>query len=521
MNKKDMRSTMIERRDRLTPNEIRVSSRVIEEKLIERMVREEVRSVFTFISFGSEVDTHSLIGRLLHMGIEVSVPKIEGGKMYPVVITSMEDLVPGRMGILEPIEGRRADTIDMVIVPGVVFDRRGYRIGYGGGYYDRYLMDIPSHIPRVAIAHEMQIVEEIPVDSWDMRIDHLITEGTIYNFKRIEDYGIRIGSMERGPLNKITDVAGVSVGHATVDTSSAKTGVTVISPSGNIYENKLIGAVHVINGFGKSTGLIQIEELGEIESPIALTNTLSVGRVSDALIDEVLRSHPNVKTYNPIVGECNDSYLNDIGRRGVDSSTVEEAFARLTRDFIEGDVGAGKGVSCHKLKGGIGSASRCFYMGEEKYTLGILVQSNYGMLEDLTIDGYRIGEAIRDITDTHLPDRGSIMIVAATDLPVSSRQLRRICSRAVNGLARLGSFTGSGSGEIVIGFSTGNTLSGEGDYNTIRSVREEELNKAFKAIGEATEEAVLNSMVCASPVTGIEGHIRESLADYMYLLKRR
>lgn len=245
--------------------------------------------------------------------------------------------------------------------------------------------------------------------------------------------------MNKGPLNKISDVKGVKVGHVTIDTDVNKTGLTVIMPTNdNIFKHKLIAASHVINGFGKTTGLVQIDELGTLESPIALTNTLNVGLVHEGLVDCMINRCKeegiDIKSFNPVVGECNDSYLNDIHKRAIKSHHVIEAVESACADFKEGDIGCGKGTSCHQLKGGVGSSSRLIEIGESTYTLGVLVQSNHGRLEDLVIDGKRLGrEILKSDTykklapskseDTSL-DKGSIMIVIATDLPLSERQLK-------------------------------------------------------------------------------------------------
>ncbi len=344
------------------------------------------------------------------------------------------------------------------------------------------------------------------------------------NQKRIADYGIRIGTMPKGPLNKITDVPGVTVGHCTVDTAEHKTGVTVILPAqDNLFQNKLPAACFVWNGFGKTAGLPQIEELGTIETPIALTNTLNVGKVHDALVEYMVqcceKDNVEMKSLNPIVGECNDSGLNNILKRAVNEKEVFSAIESACADFEEGDVGAGKGTICHGLKGGIGSASRQIELDGKTYTLGVLVQSNYGKLADLIVNHDPIGERIlkeQELTDVKV-DKGSIMMVVATDLPVSDRQLRRIIKRCSVGLARLGSYVGHGSGEIMIGFSTAYRISHTSEQDVIPTAQmhEGKLDLAFRAAAECCEEAVLNSMVCAHAVTGYKGDTRHSLSEYL------
>jgi len=220
--------------------------------------------------------------------------------------------------------------------------------------------------------------------------------GDHMNQKRIADYGINIGEMPRRTHNKITDVPGVSVGHCTIDTEDHKTGVTVLLPSlGNINTVKLPAAAFVLNGYGKSTGLMQIAELGVLETPLVLTNTLNVGLVSDALVEYMLQKSRQesyeLLSINPVVLECNDSYLNNIQQRMVSREHVFAAFDAASEDFAEGDVGAGKGMSCHQLKGGIGSASRVMTIDGKEFTLGVLVQTNHGQLRDLTICGHAVG----------------------------------------------------------------------------------------------------------------------------------
>lgn len=343
---------------------------------------------------------------------------------------------------------------------------------------------------------------------------------------RAHEIGIDTGHLKKGPLNKITDVKGVRVGHFTINAGAVQTGVTVVMPSAdNVFENKLLAASHVINGFGKTTGLVQIEELGTIESPIALTNTLAVGRIQDAMIDYmVARTEYPIKSINALVGECNDSYLNDITHKAIQPIHLINAIEMACEDFNEGAVGAGRGMSCHHLKGGIGSASRAFEIEGETYTLGVMVLSNHGILSDLVINHKQIGKQIQakrdaNVEEMHL-DRGSCMIIIATDLPVSERQLKRICKRSANGLSRLGSFIGHGSGEIAIGFSTANkiNISGDKKINQFNFIVENQIDIAFRAVTEATEEAVINSMLTAESVEGVEGHIRQSLNEYMNLL---
>ena len=342
--------------------------------------------------------------------------------------------------------------------------------------------------------------------------------------KRAEDWGIRVGRMERGELNKITDVPGVKVGHSTVRDERHNTGVTVILPSeGNIFRDRLVAAAFVHNGFGKTAGTVQIDELGTLETPVALTNTLNVGAVSDALTAYMIRRCAEdgiaLRSVNPVVGECNDAGLSAIADRPVTAEHVFEAVRTASRDFAEGGVGAGAGTTCYGLKGGIGSASRVIRLDGRAYHLGVLVQSNYGSTADLMIGGRPAGEEIARRIREEECDRGSIMVVLAADVPLTARQLRRVIRRCSVGIARMGSYVGHGSGEVFLGFSTANVLprDAEGDILTVSCIREERIDLLFRAAGEAAEEAILNSMLCADPLTAPDGRRIRSLREFMPL----
>ena len=343
------------------------------------------------------------------------------------------------------------------------------------------------------------------------------------NQRRIEDFGVNIGSLPKGKLNKITDVKGVKVGHCTIDNEENKTGVTVILPTEeNIFSNKVMAASFILNGFGKTQGLIQVDELGTLESPIALTNTLNIGIVHDAITEYMInqcdKDNIEMGSVNPIICECNDSYLNNIHSRAVKKEHVFKAIESCNEDFEEGDIGGGKGMSCHSLKGGIGSASRIVEFDGKEYTLGVLVQTNHGLLEDLTIDGKKVGKIISEkIAAKDTVEKGSIIIIIATDIPLCSRQLKRVCKRASVGIARVGSYIGHGSGDVIIGFSTANVIKEEGskDIISLKIINENKIDKAFRAVAEACEEAVLNSMITANKVIGYNGHVREALIDYI------
>lgn len=330
---------------------------------------------------------------------------------------------------------------------------------------------------------------------------------------------LKIGRMKKGPQNRITDVPGVRVGHCTVDTDRHKTGVTVVMPcEDDIFRSKMVAACHVLNGFGKTAGLMQIRELGTLETPIALTNTLNVGLVHDAMVEYMCCQAEEkgyaIRSVNPVVCECNDASLNDIRHRGVGQQEVFSAIAAASRDFALGDVGAGKGMTCHDLKGGIGSASRVLEVGGESFTIGVLVLSNHGSLKDLTVQGNPVGQEIERQIREDSPDEGSIIMVVATDLPVTSRQLERIIRRCSVGLARLGSYIGHGSGEVMVGFSTANRIEDDGGLMHLRCIQESNMDKAFRAVAEATEEAVLLSMLSAETVIGYSGKIRRSLKEF-------
>ena len=365
----------------------------------------------------------------------------------------------------------------------------------------------------------------------------------------IREYGYKPGCGKTGAHNRITDVPGVRVGHCTVDEGAVHTGVTVILPcEGSAYERKPVAAVHVINGYGKTSGTIQVQELGCLESPIALTNTLNVGRVQDALVGYVLQTEAargrEVRSVNCLVGETNDSEISDIAQRAVGAEQVLAAIRAAETDgpdFAEGDVGAGRGTICCDLKGGIGSASRVIRFGGQSYTIGALVQSNFGSLKNLMICGEPVGREIERTlrrraaeakrgaageASFSTPDVGSIMMVIGTDLPLSARQLGRVIRRAEVGLVRTGSFLGTGSGDVVIGFSNGNYLGEEpdgmgsesghaGSFRTIRLFPEERINEVFTPAAEAVEEAIYNSLCYAHPAVKRDGTAVYALPEFL------
>jgi D-aminopeptidase len=323
----------------------------------------------------------------------------------------------------------------------------------------------------------------------------------------------------------ISDVAGVTVGHTTLRQGDVNTGVTAILPhQGNLFQEKVVGATHVLNGYGKTAGTIQVDELGTIETPILLTNTLSVGVCSSALIKFMLVSNPEIGrttgTINPLVGECNDMLLNDIRTDAVQEDHVLQAIRQASDRFEEGSVGAGTGMACYGLKGGIGSASRMIDTAYGNYTIGVLVLSNFGKMKEFRLNGQAVGEKLQHVIPSQTvgqKDQGSIMMVVATDLPVCARQLKRLLKRTAVGLSRTGSFIGHGSGDIALGFTTANKRAHgpSRQLETLHTIHETELDQAFLAVADATEEAILNSMITARTTVGRGGYTLYSLAEFI------
>lgn len=338
---------------------------------------------------------------------------------------------------------------------------------------------------------------------------------------RAREVGIEVGILKPGPWNAITDVEGVKVGHVTLwEGDSVRTGVTVILPhGGNIFQEKVPAAVYVGNGFGKLTGYTQIEELGTIETPIVLTNTLNVPLVADAVVEYVLSQKGNegVCSVNPVVGETNDGWLNDIRGRHVKKEHVFKAIKGAKSGPVEeGCVGAGTGTICFGFKGGIGTSSRVLPKSRGGYMVGVLLQSNFGGV--LEINGAPVGRELgRFYMSKDIPSQegGSCMIVVATDAPLSPRNLKRLAKRAILGLAKTGSFSSNGSGDYVIAFST--HKSGRQPHAPEEKTRSVELlynrwmSPLFLAVMEATQEAVYNSLFKATTVKGIKGHVAEAL----------
>ena len=330
---------------------------------------------------------------------------------------------------------------------------------------------------------------------------------------RLSDYGIKIGIYEIGKYNSITDVEGVKVGHFSLfKNDNIRTGVTAVLPyTGNIFMNKVPAAIYIANGFGKLTGYTQVEELGVIETPIILTNTLSVPTAADALIDYVLSIDDNrkyVRSINPVVGETNDGSLNDIQGRYLTKENVIAAINNATSGPVEeGSIGAGTGTVCFGYKGGIGTSSRVLPKERGGYTVGVLVQTNFG--GNLTIAGIPVGEKLKNDKELNSGD-GSCMIIVATDAPITSRNLKRLAKRAIFGVARTGGHCSNGSGEYVVAFSTAKDLripyySSENDFLENKELRNDKMTPLFEAVIEATEEAILNSLFMSKTVTGKNG----------------
>lgn len=337
-----------------------------------------------------------------------------------------------------------------------------------------------------------------------------------------EEYSL-YARYEKGERNLISDVAGVTVGHKTLRSEDGKinTGVSVLLPHpGNIFKEKLFAAASVINGFGKSVGLVQMAELGTLESPIFLTNTLSVGTVLTAGVKYSLRENPEIGlstgTVNVLVTECNDAKLNDIRGLHVTEEDAFEAIASASADFEEGPVGAGTGMKMMGLKGGIGSASRLVPIGDQRYTVGTLVMTNYGPKQCLNIGGDRVGLRV-EAAEQREKDMGSCILLIATDAPLLDRQLKRVANRAAHAMARTGTFSANGSGDIAIAFSTANKIEHFAPTKTkqITMLYDDDLDPIFEASVEALEEALISSLDHGKSVEGFQGKIY-SLKDYPF-----
>lgn len=341
--------------------------------------------------------------------------------------------------------------------------------------------------------------------------------------KRVRDYGIKIGVLQPGPYNAITDVKGVKVGHYTlIKGDNIRTGATAVLPHpGNIFQDKVPAAIYVANGFGKLAGYTQVEELGNIETPIVLTNTLSVPTAADALIDHTFSFEENkdVRSVNPVVGETNDGRLNDIRGRHIKTEHVLEAIKNASDGAVqEGCVGAGTGTICFGFKGGIGTASRVLPESLGGFTVGVLVQTNFGGVLQIAgapvgveLDSYYFRDRLKPSTDV---SAGSCMIVVMTDAPLETRNLKRLAKRAILGLAKTGGIVSNGSGDYVIAVSTAQRLRISykfAPFKEMKVLRNDAMSPLFLAVNEATEEAILNSLFTATTMKGKDGYVREAL----------
>lgn len=327
------------------------------------------------------------------------------------------------------------------------------------------------------------------------------------------------GRLEPGPGNAITDVAGVSVGHRTLRGEGLFTGITAILPhAGDVFRVKPRAAVEVINGFGKSAGLMQVAELGTIETPILLTNTFGVAACTEALVRRAIAANPEIgrrtSTVNALVCECNDGGISDIQALAVRPADAEAALdAARTGPVEQGAVGAGSGMTAFGFKAGIGTASRRMRIGKRDFTLGALVLANFGAAGDLVLpDGRR-----PDPRAPADPERGSVIVVMATDLPLADRQLQRVARRAGAGLARLGAFWGHGSGDVALCFTTADPVDHEpaAPFAAQERLADGHIDIAFRAAAETTQEAVLNALCMASAMPARNGRIYPCLADWL------
>ncbi|SMO34949.1 L-aminopeptidase DmpA. Serine peptidase. MEROPS family S58 [Fodinibius sediminis] len=380
-----------------------------------------------------------------------------------------------------------------------------------------YLQGLPASTPTLSIL--MLLMKHIAIAAFLLLFgcpDFLSAQD-----QNLRDYGIRIGVLPTGANNTITDVDGVWVGHQTIiKGEDIRTGVTAILPHpGNIFQQKAPAAVYVGNGFGKLTGSTQVRELGTLETPVVLTNTLSVPTAADALIEYTLGLPGNEEVYsvNPVVGETNDGYLNNIRGRHVSRTDVIQALQKARGGAVpQGNVGAGTGTVAFGFKGGIGTASRLLPGRYGGYTVGVLVQSNFGGV--LQIAGVPVGKELGKYylsgTLNESPG-GSCMIVVATDAPMDARSLERLAKRAVLGLAKTGGIASNGSGDYAIAFSTAESVRipyrSEKRLQDQRVLRSDALSPLFMAAIEATEEAIINSLFHAETMSGRNGHTIEAL----------
>lgn len=346
---------------------------------------------------------------------------------------------------------------------------------------------------------------------------------------RLRDLGFSVGRFPVGTYNAITDVGGVRVGHTTlisgegpldVGKGPVRTGVTAVVPHHNIFENRVLAGGFVLNGAGEVSGLTQVQEWGLLETPILLTNTMSVGKVSDAAVKWMTRKWPKIGGEDdvviPLVGECDDSWLNDAVGRHVRSEHVYRAIEQATGGKVaEGSVGAGTGLITCDFKAGIGTSSRRVSIEGNDYLVGILVQSNFGIMRSLRVDGAPVGQMLEPVFSQPRRERnaGSIITVVATDAPLLSSQLVRLCKRAALGIGRIGSFAAHGSGEIIVAFSTANRVPRETSRMTanIEVLLDEACDELYEATVECTEEAIVNALCMGDEMRGQSGHVAPAL----------
>ena len=343
---------------------------------------------------------------------------------------------------------------------------------------------------------------------------------------RPRDMGLEIGLFKTGEWNAITDVSGVQIGHETlIQGDSVRTGVTHIKPhSGNLFKDKVMGAVYVTNGFGKAIGFTQVAELGTIETPIGLTNTLNIFLVANSIVDYMIEENPTIRSVNPVVGETNDSGLNDIQGRHVQRKHVFSAIHNAkSGPVLEGSVGAGTGTRTLGFKGGIGTASRVLPEESGGYTVGVLVQTNFG--GSLMINGAPVGRELKKSPfSSSIPydeDEGSCMIIIATNAPLSNRNLKRMAKRVDHAFGRVGAYSSNGSGDYVIIFSTAKGIDNDGKTIKREEMKNRYMNGLFSGTVEATEEAIINSLFMAETVSSRYGSMESLPVDKtMKILKK-
>jgi D-aminopeptidase len=348
--------------------------------------------------------------------------------------------------------------------------------------------------------------------------------------RRLRDLGFAIGRLPVGPRNAITDVKGVGVGHSTliegegplvVGEGPVRTGVTAIVPRVDIFQQRAVAGAFVLNGAGEVSGLTQVQEWGLLETPILLTNTMSVGKVSDAAVKWMTKQNPGIgDEYDvviPLVGECDDSWLNDSVGRHVRSEHVYKAIEHASQGPVaEGSVGAGTGMVTCDFKGGIGTSSRRVPADVGHYTLGVLVQSNFGVMRSLVVSGAPVGEILEPrfgSSERRLHNAGSIICVVATDAPLLSSQITRLCKRAALGIGRVGSFAAHGSGEIIVGFSTANQVPrhSTGMTTKLEVLLDVACDGLYEAVVECTEEAIVNALCASDSMYGQANHFAPAL----------